>query len=138
MAQTGLLPALVAQAFQHGVDRTRNAGTALDCETGRLVEDQHLLVLVQHHVAQNVCVMPVPDRIGGHVTWLAGRFSIQRRDAHHLPGLQPRSRLDPSAIHPHLSGAQQFLQLAEADAWKMHLEPAVEAHARLIRIHGYL
>ena len=47
-----------------------------------------------------------------------------------LAGLDAGVRLDAAAIDAHLAGAQQLLQMAEAQPRKMRLEPAIEPHAR--------
>ncbi len=57
--------------------------------------------------------------------------TAKRRDAHHLAGLDARIRLDAPAVDADLAGAQQFLEMAKAEARIVDLEPAVEAHARL-------
>ena len=62
----------------------------------------------------------------------------KRRHAHHLAGLDARVGLGAAAIDPDLAGAQQLLQLAEAEARIMRLEPAVEPHARLAGFNRYL
>ena len=60
---------------------------------------------------------------------------IERRHADHLAGLDAGVGLGAAAIDAHLAGAQQLLQMAEAQARKMRLEPAVEPHARLAGFH---
>ena len=57
-------------------------------------------------------------------------------NAHRLPGFQPRAGLHPAAIDAHLPGAQKLLQVAEGEIGKMRLEPAVQAHAGLVRGDG--
>ena len=61
MNQARLLALGVAPGLQHAVDMARDAGTALHRQAGRLVEHEHLVVLVQQHGRQQVVVAAVAD-----------------------------------------------------------------------------
>jgi hypothetical protein len=47
-------------------------------------------------------------------------------------------RLGAAAVDAHLSGAQEFLQMAEAQPRIVAFEPAIEPHPRLASFHLYL
>src|SRR5690606_2035639 len=59
---------------------------------------------------------------------------VHRRNPDHLAGLHAGVALDPSTVDANLPGAQKLLQRAEAKARIVNLEPAVEAHARFVRV----
>ena len=97
----------------------RDARAALHGEPGRLVEDEDLRVLVEQHLRQHVGVALVADG-AVPVSWpVALLVDVERRDADHLAGLDARIGLDAAAIDADLAGAQQLLQMAEAQARKM-------------------
>ena len=60
---------------------------------------------------------------------------VERGDADQLAGLDPGVGLDPPAIDANLARSQKLLQMTEAEAGEMRLEPAVEPHARLAVQH---
>jgi hypothetical protein len=102
-------------------------GAALDREAGRLVEHDQGVILEQDVRAQPFGigrVDPVLGRARGRARRLVGG---QRRDANRLTGAQPRIGLRATAIHSHLSGAQQLVQPPMADLGEMTPEPAIEA-----------
>ena len=63
----------------------------------------------------------------------AGLACADRRHADRLPRLEPGVGLHPAAVDPHLPGAQQLLEMPEADIGIVGAEPAIEAHPRLVR-----
>ena len=69
---------------------------------------------------------------------LALLVDAERRHADHLAGLDARVRFGAAAIDAHLAGAQQLLQMPEAQPREMRLEPAIEPHARFARFNRYL
>ena len=60
--------------------------------------------------------------------------SPQRRHANLLSGREPRRGFDAPAVDAHLPGADELLQMAEAEARIMQLEPAVEPDAGLVGV----
>ena len=112
-------------------------GAALHGKPGRLVEDEDLGVLVDQHLRQHVGIALLAHGARGHRA-LALLVDAERRHAHHLAGLDARVGLGAAAIDADLAGAQQLLQMAEAQAREMRLEPAIEPHARLAGFHRYL
>jgi hypothetical protein len=62
----------------------------------------------------------------------------ERRHANGLALFQPGVGLHAPAVDAHLTGAQQLLQMAEAEPRIVRLEPAVEAHTRLAWFHRQL
>ena len=91
----------------------------------RLVEHQQIVVLVQGDGGEEVAVglrQCVLRR------WRRRRVG-QRRHANGLAFGEPRARLGPAAVDPHLARAQQLLEPAMRQAGIMGLEPAVEPHA---------
>jgi hypothetical protein len=135
--QTRLLALLVAQGFQHVVDIAGHARTALHRQSGRLVEDVDLRVLVQQHARQHIAIVLIADRISGHlVACLA--IDLERRNADDMARLDPRVGLGAAAIDPDLPRPQQLLQMAETKSRIVSLEPAVEPHAGLAGLNRYL
>ena len=94
-------------------------------------------VLVDQHLRQDVGVA-LPAHGPRRDRTLALLVDAERRHADHLAGLDARVRLGAAAVDAHLAGAQQFLQMAEAQPREMRLEPAVEPHARFARFNRYL
>ena len=107
----------------------RGAGAALHREAHRLVEHQHVGVLVQRDRAQELARLLVS---------LAAcrrrlRFAeFQRRDAHVLPRRQPVLRLDALAVHAQLAFADDALDVGERKPGKPRLEETIDAHAGFI------
>ena len=91
-------------------------------------------IFMDQHLGQHVGVALVADRVTGQRA-LALLVDLERRNAHHLARLDAGVGLDPAAIDADLAGAQQLLQMAEAKAREMGLEPAIEPHARLAGLH---
>jgi hypothetical protein len=121
----------VAEGLQHGVDVPLHARAALDGEAGRLVEDEHLRILVKERGPEKAAAVGLRRgrRLRPHVA------RLERGHAHLLAGREPRGGLHATAVHPHLAGAQQLLQMAEAEARIVQLEPAVEPHPGLVALH---
>ena len=102
---------------------------------GRLVEHDHLGVLVQQHARQQLVVGGMAQVTAGDRAGLRLGVDIHRRDADDLARLDARVGFDAAAVDADLAGAQQFLQRAEAEAGIMDLEPAIEPHAGLVGFH---
>ena len=88
--QPRALAVRVAQHLEHAVDMARGAGAALHRKPHRLVEHQHVGVLVERDRFE--------ERAGLLVGFVARRARLrriepQRRNAHRLAGLQPVLRL---------------------------------------------
>ena len=114
-----------------------DAGAALHGEPGRLVEDEDLGIFVEQHLRQHFGVaLPAHGARRERTRGLA--VDAERRHADHLAGLDAGVGLGAAAIDADLAGAQQLLQMAEAQPRKMRLEPAIEPHARLAGFHRYL
>ena len=98
----------------------------------RLVEDEQLVVLVEDQPAQE-------RRVGG-VDLLRDtpHLRLEGRDAHLLALAEARIGPRPSAIDPHLPGADELLQVPEGDLRIVQPEPAVEPHAVLVARDGAL
>ena len=110
----------------------RHAGTALHGKARRLVEDEDLRVLVEQHLAQHIAVVLAAHGLRRELAF-ALAVDAERGDAHDLSRFDAGVCLGATAVDAHLAGAQQLLQLHEAEAGIMRLEPAVEPHARLAR-----
>ncbi len=137
MDEPRLLPSSVAKRFQHAVDMTVDAGPALHGQTGRLVEDQNMPVLVEHIRLQHVAIVPVAHCCRAQRLRLALVAGLQRRYAHRLAGGDTRRGLHPPAVDADLARPHQFLQMRKAEARIMQLEPAVEPHAGLVGVNLY-
>jgi len=134
--EPGFLALLVAPRLKHLVNIAGDAGAALHGKAGGLVEHQHLVVLMQQHLAQHIVVVAVLYGVGGERP--GGFFvDVHRRHSDGLAGVHPAVGLDPAAIDADLPGSEQLLQLREAETGKMRLEPAIEPHARFLRIYLY-
>ena len=133
-----LVALAVGEGIQHAIEMAAQARTALHGKAGGLVQHHHHAVLEQHHVLDGLAV--VIDELGGLRPGVLAvvrlDFDAERRDAHALPGSKARGAFGALAVDAHLTGAQQLLQVAEAKAREMDLEPTVEAHASLIGGHG--
>ena len=93
-----------------------DARAALHGKPGRLVEDEDLLVLVEQHLRQHVGVVLAAHGARAVSGPVALAVDVERRDADDLAGLDARVGLGAAAIDAHLAGAQQLLQMAEAEA----------------------
>ena len=122
-----------APGRQQTVDVAGGLGAALHGEAGGLVQRQHLVVLVEH---ERLGEGDVLGREGGARGLVALAGLGQRRHAHLLAGGQPGVGLGAGAVDADLAGAQQLLDLALAQVRKAPLEPAVDPHAVLVRLHG--
>ncbi len=129
--QSWLLTLPVAPRLEHRIDAPGDTGAALHGESGRLVEDEHLVVLVEQHPGQQFAVALPAHRLRGQRRATLA-VHVERRNAHGLTRLKPRVGLGAAAIDPHLAGAQQLLQVAEAETRIVGLEPAVEPHAAFV------
>ena len=112
-----------------------DAGAALDGDARRLVENDHLGVLMQQHARQEFVIGGMAQVAAGDRAGLRLGVDIHRRDADDLAWLDAGVGFDAAAIDANLAGAQQLLQGAEAKAGIMNLEPAIEPHAGLVGFH---
>ena len=108
------------------------AGAALHRKPHRLVQHQHVVVLVERDRLDEGAVLLVA---GGVVARLR-RLDLERRDADRLALLQPVLGLRALAVHPHLAFADDALDVAERQARIARLEEAVEPHAVLVGADG--
>jgi len=127
------LAVAVAQDFQHAVEMARRARAALHRKPYRLVEHQHVDVLVERDRLQ--------ERAGLFVRLVAARARLrlvetQRRNPHGLTGFETVLRLGALAVDPHLAFADDALDVGEAQARKARLEEAVDAHAGFVGRNG--
>ncbi len=116
------------QRAEHAVDMVLGAGAALHGEAGRLVEHQHVVVLVEHDRLQKRAILL---RLRGVFAQL-GRLELERRNAQIVAGLDARLRLAALAVHPHLAFADDALDVTERQAGKFRLEETVEPHVVLV------
>ena len=135
MHEPGLLALRAGPGVQHLVNMPRDAGAALHRKAGWFVEHNHLVVLMQHHALQKLVVAGMLEILAGNRAGLLG-IDVERRYAHRLSRLNAGIRFHPAAIDTHLAGTQQLLERPECEAGIMDLEPAVEAHARFVRLNA--
>ena len=122
----------LAPGGQQPVDVAVGLGAALHGEARRLVQRQHVVVLVEHQAAHERAVAarrapraaPSWRRVG------------QRRHAHLRAGGQPRLGLGARAVDADLAAAGQLLDLDVAQVRPAPPEPAVEPHAVLGVVDG--
>ncbi len=119
MHQPRLLALRAGPCFEHLVDIPRHAGPALHGKTGRLVQDDHLVVFMQHHALQKLVIAPVLQIMAGDRRVFRLGVDIERRHAHHLPWLHAGIAFHASAIDAHLTRAQKLLEWAETEPREM-------------------
>ena len=103
------LAGAVAQHIEHAVDVAHGAGAALHREPHRLVQDQHVVVLVQHDRPQEFAGFLLGfGEIGG--LW---SVELERRNPHRGAFLQPVLGVDPLAVDAQLAFADQPLDMGE-------------------------
>jgi hypothetical protein len=90
---------------------------------------------MQHHALQQFVVAAMLQVVARDRRILRLGIDIHWRHPDDLTRLHACIGLDATAIDTHLAGAQKLLQRTEAEAGKMDLEPAIEAHTRLIRFN---
>ncbi len=123
MDQAGPLQPL-APGGEQAVDVADGLGAALHRQARRLVQRQHLLVLIEH---QGAGEGDVP--IGQPLAALAFGGGVgQRRHAHLGARGQARVRLGPRAVDPDLAGAGELVDLHVVQVRPAPLEPAVQTH----------
>ena len=125
----GRWPSLRGRAdLEHAVEVARGAGAALHRKPHRLVEHQHVVVLVERDRFEEGAVL---RRLGASSRGFGGStLSGGMR----TPG-PPRSRsfgCGALAVHPHLAFADDALDVAERQAGKPRLEETVDPHAVLV------
>ena len=114
-------------------------GAALHGKSGRLVQHQHVGILVEDGIAQCLGI----GCIEGHGRSGRGRRRIgKRRDTDRLACFKPLIGLGSFARDPNLPGPQKPFQHGMTEMREMPLEPAIETDFRLIvgngnRLHSF-
>ena len=101
-------------------------------EAPGLVEHEHVAILEQDHLAQEVGV----GGIGGAASALPAAAQVERRHAHVLAGFQPGRDFDPFALDADLALAHDLVEMRLRQVGIAAAEPAVEPHARLVLADG--
>ena len=118
----------VGEQFQHAVDMALRSRAPLHGKAERLVEDEHILILIERHGAERLDVGGI-----GFFLSLRGFFRrAQRRHAHVLPGFEPRRDFDTLAVDAHFALAHDLVQVGLRQFGITTAEPAVDPHARLV------
>ena len=120
----------IAHHFQHLIDVTRGAGTALHRKPGRLVQHHDVVILIQDHVLQRLKRLRRRFR---EMTCSLGHIELERRNANALSFLQPVLAVGALAVHAQLAFADDALDVGERETWKARLEKPVDPHVVLIR-----
>ncbi len=134
MYEARLFTLLIAPCFKHTVHMPDKAGTALHCQTRRLIENKDLGVFINQHLLEDITIFLTAN---GARSYRTGGLLInaQWRNTDRLACLQTCICFYAPAIHTNLSGTQQFLQVSEPKSGKMDLEPAIKTHTRLVCSH---
>ena len=124
--QLGSIDSL-APGAQQSVNVVHRLCATLDGEAGRLVERQHLVVLVEDQGADERCVA------GGERGLLVARLLGVRkgRHPHHCASGELGVRFDPAAIDADLARARHLLDLDMVQVRPAPLEPAIQPRAVL-------
>jgi hypothetical protein len=110
----------------------RGSGPALHRKACRLVDDDDIVVTVQHQALDEFFVVrPHLRRAFRRLRHGCG----QRRHAHALAGRDPVACIRALAVEPDLPGAQELFQPAMTEFGEMPLEPAVEADFGVLGRH---
>ncbi|PAV93269.1 hypothetical protein WR25_01817 [Diploscapter pachys] len=112
-------------------------GAALRREARRLVEDQRLQILVDHHLAREGDLVfaqrrPFALRLGDDGACLVLYLGFGRRHAQRLARLDPIARRRARAIDAQLAGPRPFGDGSEARVGQMPLEPAIQPDAVVV------
>src|SRR5262249_13154008 len=99
---------------------------ALNGEPRRLVDDDDVVVLVDHQASDEV------DVLAGHARRRARRGLWQRRHTDDLPRLNRIGRLRACAIDAHLPRADELFDLPLAQLRKAAAQPAIEPRFAVI------
>ncbi len=113
MHEAGALAVAAAKRFEHAVHMAHRAGAALHREPHGLVEDEHVVILVERDPFKEF------SRLLGLARALARRCrrgERERRHAHLLPGLEPVLGLDATAVDPQFALTHDALNMAEGEA----------------------
>ena len=137
MHETRTVAETVRHSGQHAVDVALGARAALNGDAEGLVQHHYRLVLEQDQALDEIAIAFGKTERRHHRRASLGWQAGHGRHPHLLPGLEPGIGLHALAIHAHLSGPQQFLQIAVGDGREMHAEPAIEPQARLVALHFY-
>ena len=118
----------VGHVFEHAVDMFLGAGAALHREAKRLVEHEHVLVLVDDHFFDEIAVAlrDAERRLQTDAGFFRLAYNGGYADFH--AHFQAVVGLRAFGIDPHLPRTQQLLQIAVTDFGEVHAEPAVEPH----------
>ncbi|SQC03335.1 Uncharacterised protein [Clostridium sporogenes] len=98
----------------------RDAAAAVDRDPGRLVDDEHRVVLVQH--------VEIRGRHDGRVgAREVGRRHAHRRHADEVAELQAVLRVDPALVHAHFAAAEDPVNMAFRHAFTDAQQEVVDA-----------
>ena len=131
--QPRAFPRAESQRVQHGVEMARGFRTALDRDSGRLVQGNHFVVPINHQRLDEggipgtrpfAFVARRPHRNGAGL----------RRNANSLAHGQPDIRFRPLAVDSDLPGPQKLLQHPVCQPRIVPPEPAVEPD--IVVVHG--
>ena len=100
-----------AQRVQHAVEMARGLRAALHRQSGRLVDDQTLVVAMQD-TRFEILDLVGGRRARGRSRWPGGGSLRERRHANQLDRLEPVAGLGATAVDADLAGAQHPLELA--------------------------
>ena len=128
MHKARALALLVPQTVQHAVDMLDHAGAALHRKPDRLVEHQHVGVLVERNRLEECARLRILFRTR---RWFC--LEPQRRDAHRLPGAQAILAVDALTVDAQLAFADDALDVGERETRKLRLQEPVDPHAGLVR-----
>ena len=109
---------------------------AMHRQTGRLIDYQKLLVLVQNPFQQPI-EPAAGGRLGGEIL-AVGFGAPYRRQAHHIARFQAVIRLGTALIDPHLALAQQAVHTGTGDAFEGGEQEVVQALAGMPGVHGHV
>ena len=118
---------LELQCIEQAVDMGGRLGPALRRQTWRLVQDQRVAILVDHHFARERFLVLGQDVARAHRRLAAlGRRGFGGRHAQHLARRDPVARCGAQAVDAQLAGARPFGDRGEAGVGHMPLEPTVQ------------
>ena len=129
---------LVREAVEQSVEMRAGLGAALGGEARRLVDDERGRVGVDHHLVDEGDLVLAELRALNLRSRLLFRLRLGRRDANHLPGLDPIARRRPLPIETQLPGPRPARHKVEARIRQVALEPAVEADPVILARDGEL
>ena len=118
----------IRESLQEAIEVFARAGAPLDGKPERLIQHNDVAVLVEDEILDASAIAL------GRGAWprpgLRGiRLEMERRHADALPLRQAGRNLDATAVDPHLTRADDLVQVSQREGRLPPLEPAVEAHA---------